>query len=110
MKHTIKLLFLCLVIATGCKKEAKDRILEVTGTNLDYTVSIDKADKENPGWGGANGYSEMMDKNETFTRTLDGEYTYKLIVKSDSSNFNCKVMIDGKNIYHKDGKEHHLEF
>jgi hypothetical protein len=116
MKNTIKLLFLCLLVALGCKKERlscnlDDRTLEIIGWNASYNVKCEYlGDKNGDKVSGASGFSEGSAMNTKQTHTLIGCQRYQYTITSDEETFNCKILVDGKNIYHHDGKEHHLEF
>lgn len=108
MKYTILIAFL-LTLSVGCKKEAQDRIIIVYGQSASAEVHYRKFDKGIP----SNGEGEarqglLQDGHMSFTVEGDEEATLDIV--SDSANFTCKVTVDGKKVYHHDGKEHHLHF
>lgn len=109
MKNTFKLLFLCLAISSGCKKEPQDRIIEIIGLNAPYTIKIESWYTDNKNTGGS-GFNGSFPANSKQTRTLSANYSYIYDITSDSANFNCQVIVDGKTVHNETGKTHHLEF
>jgi hypothetical protein len=106
MKHTIKLLFLCILIASGCKKDQHDRTLEIIGTRSGYDIQLSSEDKEDHS-NSRRDYSKPANSN--YTQILSSDRDYSLLVKSTVDSFNCQVIVDGKTIYNKSGKEHNID-
>lgn len=105
MKNTITLLFFCLLIASGCKKDNQDQKLEIVGLNTEYDVELSKVDRDD---GIKSGRNSTEYANSKYTATLDKEYKYSVKVIGKADSFNCQIILDGKTIHHADGKLHEM--
>jgi len=105
MKYT-KLIIICILLIAGCKKEPQDRKVEIIGSNCAYRYSFhgDGGPTDSDG-GGA-----MAKENAVSTFMAYGGYKYRVDIIGDSTDFNCMIKIDGKNVYHHDGKNQLFEF
>jgi hypothetical protein len=106
MKNTLKLLFLCLLIASGCKKDKQDRTLEIVGTRSGYDIQLSSENKDD---GDKARFDVSKSANSSYSQILKSENDYSLFIKSAVDSFNCQVIVDGKTIYNKSGKEHNID-
>lgn len=104
MKHTILLLAIALMV--GCKKDPKDRMIEIVGLNHSSELTISYENESGTKYSS----SEGLSKGKTRILIAKGGISYNVGVISQSDSFSCKAVVDGKTVYHHNGKEHHLKF